>query len=347
MKILISSDGFHAHYHIRMSWARVFQNLGAEVSLWNIDSKPVFDAFDEFEPDIFIGQTYHITESLIKCIEERPNLKVMMRASDWGDMQNDIDLDKYPILVATEEEKRLIEKLKKKTGKPDFVHNHYTQEWIDVTHNKWKDIGVNPVSMIHAADTFILNKKAPLKDHLMCDVGFVGGYWDYKSKTLDKYIVNLCHPVGDIDIKIFGGGWPVIQCLGKISDEDLSSFFRSSLVCPNISEPHSQDFGYDIIERPFKILYSGGFCISDFVQSMSDLFNKEEIVFAKTPEELRELIHHYKDNPEERDKHIKQGIKTVEENHTYIDRVGTMLKLLEIEGGQEGCSRLKQNILRK
>ena len=106
MKILISSDGFHAHYHIRMSWARVFQSLGAEVSLWNIDSKPVFDAFDEFEPDIFIGQTYHITESLIKCIEERPNLKVMMRASDWGDMQNDIDLDKYPILVATEEEKR-------------------------------------------------------------------------------------------------------------------------------------------------------------------------------------------------------------------------------------------------
>ena len=42
-----------------------------------------------------------------------------------------------------------------------------------------------------------------------------------------------------------------------------------------------------------------------------------------------------------------QGIETVEENHTYIDRVGKMLKLLEVEGGQEGCDRLKQNTLRK
>ena len=347
MKILISSDGPHAHYHIRMSWARVFQYMGHDVELWDKDSVPAYDVFDEYEPDLFMGQTYNLNRSVFQCIKERPNLKVVMRASDWGDMQKEIDLEKYPVLVASEKEKKLLEDLKKETGKPDFIHNHYTDRWMKVTHNKWSDIGLRPVSLIHAGDVFQygITDPSPL---LKCDIGFIGGYWPYKAQNLDKYLIRLCHPVGKFKIKIFGSSdWPVVQYMGRISPHNAPSLFRSAVVSPNISEPHSQDFGYDIIERPFKILYSGGFCISDFVQSMSDLFNKEEIVFAKTPEELRELIHYYKDNPEERDKHIKQGIKTVEENHTYIDRVGAMLELLEIEGGQEGCSRLKQNILRK
>lgn len=347
MKVLISSDGFHAHYHIRMSWARVFKSLGAEVSVWDIHSKPVFDAFDEVEPDIFIGQTYHITESLIKCIKERPEIKVMMRASDWGDKQEEVDLKKYPILVATDEEKRLIEKLKKETGKPDFVHNHYPQNWIDVTHNKWKDIGVNPVSMLHAADTFILNRKAPVLDYLKCDLGFIGGYWEYKGRSLDKYIIPLCHPVGELNIKIFGSGWPVAQCLGKIPDEYMSSLFRSSTIAPNISEPHSQDFGYDIIERPYKVLYCGGFCISDYVEAMVEVFDKEEIVFAKDPKNFKDLIYHYKENPEKRDKHIEQGQKTICEKHTYIDRVSDMLNLLGIEEGPEACRKLKEHVIGK
>ena len=345
MKILISSDGFHAHYHIRMAWAKVFQTLGLEVALWDIHTKPVFDAFDEFEPDIFIGQTYNITKPLVTCIKERPHLKVIMRASDWGDFQEKIDLKKYPILVATSKEKKLIEKLKEETGKPDFVHNHYTQEWINVTHNKWKEIGIKPVSLLHAADTFTLSKKAPIKDHFKCDVGFVGGYWEYKGRSLDKYLINMCYPVGDLSIKIFGSGWPVVQCLGKLPDEELSSFFRSSLVCPNISEPHSQDFGYDIIERPFKILYSGGFCISDFVQSMSEVFDNGEIIFAKNPKEFRDLIYHYKENPKERKSHIKKGQKEVEKKHTYIDRVEQMFSLLNMEKEAEACNKLKQYII--
>ena len=49
MKIMISSDGPHAHYHIRMAWAKVFSAMGYEVILWDIFKKPAFDAFDEFD----------------------------------------------------------------------------------------------------------------------------------------------------------------------------------------------------------------------------------------------------------------------------------------------------------
>ena len=136
MKILISSDGPHAHYYIRMSWLKVFRAMGHDVQLWHKDEKPAFDIFDEFEPDLFMGQTYNLDDALFKCIKCRPQMKVVMRASDWGYMQKGIDLKKYPILVAQEEEKKLLERLKEETGKPDLVHNHYHENWIKVTHNE-------------------------------------------------------------------------------------------------------------------------------------------------------------------------------------------------------------------
>ena len=69
-------------------------------------------------------------------------------------MQKEIDKEKYPILTARDDEIQLVEQLKKKTGKPDFVHNHYHKNWISKTHNKWTSIGVEPVSLLHAADIF-------------------------------------------------------------------------------------------------------------------------------------------------------------------------------------------------
>ena len=338
MKILISSDGFHAHYHIRMSWLKVFSAMGHQVQLWHKDEKPAFDAFDEFEPDLFMGQTYNITEALCKCIKQRPHMKVVMRASDWGHMQTGIDLEKYPILVAQEEEKKLIEKLKKETGRPDFVHNHYHDNWIKVTHNKWKDIGIKPVSLIHGADIFDFYIQPPVES-LKCDIGFVGGYWPYKAINLDKYLVSLCHPVGDYNIKIFGGSdWPVVQYMGRIASENVGALFSSATISPNISEPHSQHFGYDIIESPFKILMSGGFCISDYVESMAnDVFTNNEIVFAKTPKEFKQLIDHYLKNPEKRVEHIQAGYNSVVQHHTYFHRVAKIFSELGMQSEADKC----------
>ena len=35
MKIMISNDGPHAHYYIRLGWAKVFQAIGHEVAIWD------------------------------------------------------------------------------------------------------------------------------------------------------------------------------------------------------------------------------------------------------------------------------------------------------------------------
>ena len=346
MKIMISSDGPHAHFYIRVGWIRVFQSLGHDAILWDIGTKSSFDAFDEFEPDIFIGQTYNLDRGVFSCIKERPHLKVVLRASDWGDMQKEIDLEKYPVLVARADEKKILERLKKETDTPHFVYNHYHQNHIEKTHNEWRNIGIEPVSMLHAADIF--SYANGLEDsELTSDVSFVGGYWPYKAQSLDKYMLRLCHPVGRYNIKIYGSqSWPVIQHAGRISDHREKNVYRSATISPNISEPHSQDFGYDIIERPFKVLMSGGFCISDYVESMAhDVFSNGEIVYAKTPEEFEELIKHFLRFPEERTPYIKNGYKTVINKHTYFHRVSRIFKKLNMLSESKKCMDLFQSLL--
>lgn len=346
MKIMIANDGPAAHYYIRVGWAKAFNASGHEALLWDIGSQPAFDVFDQFEPDIFMGQTYNLDKATFKCIKERPHLKVVLRASDWGDIQQEIDLDKYPILVASDEEKSLIERLKKETGKPDFVHNHYHDNWLKVTHNKWEDIGVKPVSLIHGAD--VIEHLNPIKNPLFeSDVSFIGGYWPYKAVNLDRYIIPLCHPVGKYNVKIFGNSdWPVSQFLGRIDGQYAKDIFYSAKICPNVSEPHSQAFGYDIIERPFKVLASRGFCISDYVQSMAeDVFNNGEIVFAKTPDEFHQLIEHYVNNPDERLSYINKGYETVMSQHTYFHRAAKIFEELNMAQHSEGCLQALSSII--
>ena len=160
-------------------------------------------------------------------------------------------------------------------------------------------------------------------------------------------MIPLCHPMGKYNIKIFGNSdWPVAQFLGRIDGRYVKDIFHSAIICPNISEPHSQVFGYDIIERPFKILASRGFCISDYVQSMAeDVFNNNEIVFAKTPEEFHSLVEHYVNNPEERLSYIENGYQTVMNNHTYFHRVAKIFQELNMTRHSEDClNRLSEII---
>ena len=115
MKIMIASDGLHAHYYERMAWAKAFNASGNEVSVWDIKNTPVFDAFDRFEPDIFLGQSYNVDRALYQCIKERPHLKVGLRAGDWGDFDKNIDRERYNVLFADPLEVDLLRKLKDET----------------------------------------------------------------------------------------------------------------------------------------------------------------------------------------------------------------------------------------
>ncbi len=318
MKILCNYNHCAPSY-IFTGLGRTFAAAGHEFMFWVMDSKPAFDIFSEYEPDIYIGRTFEIDRALYKCIASRPHMKVILYASAWGDLIDKINPQDYPIVRINDNEKRLIAQLKHDTGKPDFVFLHSHENWLQATLGGWHSIGVKPVSLLNAADTFDYLNGEYTKE-FDSDISFVGGYWPYKARNLDRFLLPLCFE-RKLKVKIFGNQpWPVSQYLGIIDNNCVKDVFASAKVCVNISEPHSTDFGFDVIERPYKILASGGFCVSDYVESMDkDIFG-DSIVYAHSPLELKQLINHYVENPEDRLRYMQRGQEIVLKEHTYFDR---------------------------
>ena len=330
MKVLICNDGRHAHYYQRMAWANAFDSCGIETAFWDKNTIPAFDVFDHFEPDIFLGQSYNLDEATIKCIYERPHLKVGLRAGDWGDHGKIVDKEKYNILFCSTKERELLKKLKDETGQPEFVHIHYTPQAIDWTHNYFETIGIKAISLMMCADVRSYSE-GQSRPEFKCDLGFVGGYWPYKGQVINKYFMPLLQPVGNYNIKIFGNQpWPANQYCGFIHDEEVKDLFCSAKICPNLSEPHAQEFGFDVNERIFKILYAGGFCISDNVEGYRTIF-KDSVPLADNPEHFKELIDLYLESPEERQKLSLAGQELVQKNHTSIHRVAEILSAFGFE----------------
>ena len=336
MRILCEHEWCGPH-HVRLGMGNVFRSLGHEFRFWYRDQKPAFDIFSEFEPDLFLGTTFTLTPAVEKCVRARPHMKVVLYASAWGDLISQIPLDKYPIVACGDLEKIQLERLKKETGRPDFVWLHYHDNWVERTLGGWNSIGIKPVGLMNAADTFVYLDGVYLPG-LVCDAAFVGGYWGYKARNLDKTIIPLCHASRGLKVKIFGNqNWPVAQYLGMCPDHVVKDIFRSATVCPSASEPHSTDFGFDIIERPFKILSSGGFCVSDHVQSMAeDVFNGDEIPFGEDAQDFIDLVEHFVKCPENRVPYMERGYRKVLTEHTYFHRVA---KLWENLGMPEEAAR--------
>lgn len=324
MKILICNDGYHAMYYIRLGLARAFTALGHDVVMWQKDQKATHDAFDELEPDLFIGQTYNLTDSIIEAIMERPHLKVICKAGDWG---MDVNTDKYKILMATEEEKDKVLKLKEQTGQPEFLYIYYHPDYISQTHKGWIDAGISVHSIINACDVFDYTG-GQILDEFKSDICFIGGYWNYKAIEIDQYLLPICNKY---HTKIFGNSpWPIYQYCGMIPNEYVKHAFASSLVCPNLNEPHARRYGFDINERPFKLAGNKSFIISSYVEGLEKIYPADEIIQAYEPEEFHDLIEYYVKHPDERQSYIDKAFQRTMRDHTYFNRAKDILDNLSI-----------------
>lgn len=338
MKIMISNDTGLAHYFIRMGILRAFTALGHDAVMWDITKKSAFDAFNEMEPDLFIGQTYNINRALIKCLAKRPNCKVIMKGSDWGEYSDTIDRQKFPVLIANEEEIDNVKALRE-VGGLDYIYVHYLQRHVDKTHSHWKDI-VPAKSMLSAADIFEFTGGIS-KPEYECDLGFLGGRWGYKAKTLDEYFMPLLG--GDLNVKIFGNQqWGIPEYCGFLPDAEVRHFLASAKICPNISEPHSQEFGYDIIERPFKLAANKCFVISDHVEGLTELY--PEMPNALTPEGFKDQVYHFLSRPDERLDIVEINYEKTINHHTYFHRVAEIFKNLDMPYDETECMSLYEQI---
>lgn len=331
MKILIEVNDVNAHYYINKGLANAFSFIGHEVYLWRRWEVPTFKVFDTFEPDMFIGNVHTIDNSIFKCIYNRPHLKVIMKGPDFGGLTEKIK-DDYPILYLTNEYLSPLLKLREKTGKPDFVFVHYPEEYLERTHGYYSILDIPVLSLMNAADIIEYNSNR-FDERLECQVSYIGGYWKYKSKNLDPYITSLCSNF-KYRMKIFGNSqWPCSQYCGFLPEEKVKDLFISSEINLNIHEPHSQKYGFDIVERPFKVFACGGFLISDYVEGLKNIL--PDIPMGKTPEEYRKKIDYYLYKPDERKDITIRCQKEVLKNHTYFSRIKNVLDFFSIENNCE------------
>lgn len=330
MKVLISNDGPFAHYYIRMGIARALTAMGHQVIMWDIQKKPAFDAFDELEPDLFIGQTYNLTDAIIKCIKERPAMRVIMKAADRSDFAYGLNKAEYPVLVANKKEIDNVMKLRFATGRPDFVYVHYHQDRLNQTHGGWEADGIKTHSLMNAADVFEFTH-GKHQERFDCDVAFVGGRWGYKARTIDKYFMPLLNT--GLKIKIFGNQpWGVRQYCGFLNDYQVKHLLASAKVCVNLSEPHSQDFGYDVVERPFKLASNRCFVVSDYVEDLEKIFG-ESMEYGKSPQEFQQKVIEWckPEKINERMSKEKAAYEICMNGQTYFHRVRDIMADLDLE----------------
>ena len=323
MKVLISHEHNASHY-IYTGIANAFSLNGHKCLFWDKESSPAFDVFDIFEPDMFIGQGYNLDRATIKCINSRPNLKTLLKVGCWGPVCSDVDVEKYPILNATAEEIKSVESIDSKNL---VLFNYVHPNRKDYLMASWENAVSKTIGLLPAADPSVYFPEIA-DESLKCDLSFVGGYWPYKGQNLDKYIVPLCYPIGKYNIKIFGNqAWPVSQYMGMIGDETVRSLFSSSLICPNVSEPHANVFGFEVNERIFKLAACKAFFISDPIASLTeDIFTNGEALVAKDEKDFHKLVDETINNPEIRDQHMAACYETVMKKHTYAHRTQQIME---------------------
>ena len=317
MRVLISHDGGGAHWYDRIGFKRVLDYCGHTCEIWNIQEKSPHDAFAEFQPDIFLGQLHNVSRGVLKCLLQYP-VKVALKVGHWGDVDKDIDTKVYPVLVASDEQKKTAETLQK-AGKLDYVFVHYHPNRIPYTLGSWTSI-VKPVGIPNACDLFAyLGGK--FDPRFECDCSIISGYWPYKAINLNKFIGPLCSPIGKFNIKIYGNAhWPFPQYLGTSHEENSKHIFASTKINLDVSEPHSAVFGFDVTERIFKVGINGFYLNPEYVASAHEDFFPNTLMHLGE-DNWEEFLRYWLDNPEEREIPTKELRRQILENHTYFDRV--------------------------
>ncbi len=336
MNILIVNDGPGAHQWERLGICRALAYCGYKVAFWDINgSKSAHDIFSEIgQIDLFIGQSYNLNRAVMKCLSNHPETKVIVKLGDWGDFYSGWDDEKhqtYPILMASDEDRKNVAKLSLR-GQLGFGFIHYHPSYINQTHNRWTDkFGVKVVSLMNAYDIFEYSQGRYM-DELSCDCSMVGGRCGYKAKVIDKWILPLCNPKLNLNIKIFGQtDWNIPQYYGPLTQGYARHLFKSTTVNLNCHEPHSQEFGFDINERVFKVMGAGGFLISDYVAGLTDLYSPDSLVTCGSPNDFREKLYYFIHNPESRHRYSSLGQKKTLESHTYFDRILTIFENLNLD----------------
>ncbi|MHA1591702.1 MAG: glycosyltransferase family protein [Candidatus Heimdallarchaeaceae archaeon] len=136
-----------------------------------------------------------------------------------------------------------------------------------------------------------------------------------------KRITFMEHILPDIDVKIYGVGWPEeFKSNEPIFLSKLRSEINKSKIVLNLV--HSNIFS----DRVVTTLGCGTFMLSEYCNDLSIFFNKEQhLDWFNTIEECKDLIQVYLNDDEKRETIAEQGMEKVRRLHTWGEVVRKIL----------------------
>ncbi|MBF0426720.1 MAG: glycosyltransferase family 1 protein [Magnetococcales bacterium] len=119
---------------------------------------------------------------------------------------------------------------------------------------------------------------------------------------------------------------PNVRYHGVVNLRESGRVFAASTINLSISRVYSQD---GLSDRIFNVLYAGGFLLTNRQETISELFQEGvDLEAYATVEELLDKIAFYENHPQAREGIARRGHENVIRNHTFNNRIRTMLPLL-------------------
>lgn len=209
-------------------------------------------------------------------------------------------------------------------SEPDFVWCSAPEAFFG-SYEGWDRAGMKVVSLPWACDTRRYYPEPENNRYDEVEVAFVGGYRPYKEPQYE----DLLWPYEKC-LSVFGySRWPYAY-RGMIPYDDERVLYQNATVCPSISEPQFVETG-DTVERPFKILGSGGLTICDCRSVYKELFSLGEVPTPRNLAEYYEMMDLFLTDISSNLHYRQKGRNAVLERHTYKHRAQKILS--ELAGG--------------
>lgn len=326
--------GVGADYWIGSGFKDAFEEYGHEF-FW-FTPKELEKRIAEVRPDIVMT-----SQSMLKDV----NAPVFERARRQGTkivLRVDAYFDSDP------------EVAKNLAGR-DFADIYYG-EVEDPHMDRFRAVTRKPYVIIPNAAHHRYHKPSPPVKKYECDIVFMGANLPLKRDIFKKILFPLRKKYR---VRLYGPGWtlkdgvlrsivgasrligakPLTAWIGKqriqVPREEESSLYSSAKICVNIHERTEAIKEHVILnERTFKVPACGGFELCDYVPPLRRYFAEDEVVMADEKngswvDDWFRKIDYYMSHPEERAAIRKRGTARALKEHTYLNRVQSLLRLLE------------------
>ena len=157
------------------------------------------------------------------------------------------------------------------------------------------------------------------------EIVFIGNDYDINfplSKFRRDIVKSLKKEFGH-KFQVYGHGWETRH----VNEFEESAIYRSCKIAINISHFNYLNYSSD---RLFRIMFSGAFCLSHDYKGISDEFlDKKHLGTFINIKDLISKCHYWLKNEKQRKKIAIAGQKEVKKNHTWSNRIKTLMKMVD------------------